>query len=170
MNMRLAACGSKGMYPTSSTTSSGMRCSLSSSVSRRPWRWASPRRAIHSVAVRTRRGGRRGRRGSRARLPGASCRCRASRRRTTHVVDPLPERVRLVDAPGELCGVELDVLGWRTEAGETAVICRLVDGSAGTIPARWTDLPWRVDPEAAVGGLGSSAAWRLLLERAEGLR
>jgi hypothetical protein len=41
----------------------------------------------------------------------------ASGRRTTHVVDVLPERVRLVDAPGELRNVELDVLGWRTEEG-----------------------------------------------------
>src|SRR5215208_995996 len=105
------------------------------------WRW------------RRRRGGRRGRRGSRSRSRGGSCRCRASRRRTTHVVDPLPERVRLVAAPGGLRGVELEVLGWRTEAGETAVICRLVDGSAGTLPARWTDLPWRAEPEPVVGGL-----------------
>jgi len=47
----------------------------------------------------------------------------------------LPERVRLVHAPGELRDRELEVLGWRTEAGETALICGLVDGSAGTIPA-----------------------------------
>src|ERR671926_1113126 len=52
MNMRLAAWGSKGMYPTSSTTSSAIRCSLSSSLSRRPWRWASASSATHSVAVR----------------------------------------------------------------------------------------------------------------------
>jgi hypothetical protein len=56
-------------------------------------------------------------------------------------VDPLPERVRLVAAPGGLRGVELAVLGWRTEDGEVALCCRLIDGSAGTIPARWTDLP-----------------------------
>src|ERR671914_2578880 len=74
----------------------------------------------------------------------ASCRSRASRRRTTHVVDPLPARVRLVDAPGELRDVELAVLGWRMEDGEVALCCRLIDGSAGTIPARWTDLPRRV--------------------------
>ena len=85
---------------------------------------------------------------------GGSCRCRASRRRTTHVVDPLPERVRLVAAPGELRGVELEVLGWRTEDGEMALLCRLVDGSAGTIPARWTDLPWRVGRAAVAGGAG----------------
>jgi hypothetical protein len=70
----------------------------------------------------------------------------ASSGRTTHVVDPLPVRVRLVGAPGELRGVELEVLDWSTDqwSGETAVICRLVDGSPGEIPARWTDLPWRV--------------------------
>ncbi len=56
MNMRLAACGSNGMYPTSSTISSGMRCSRSSSASRRPWRWASARSATHSVAVRNAKG------------------------------------------------------------------------------------------------------------------
>jgi hypothetical protein len=41
-----------------------------------------------------------------------------SRRRTPHLVDPLPERVRLVDAPGELRGLELVVLGWTTEGVE----------------------------------------------------
>src|SRR5215218_314996 len=70
----------------------------------------------------------------------ASCRSPASSRRTTHVVDPLPERVRLVAAPGGLRDVELPVLGWRTEAGELTLRCRLLDGSSGTIPARWTDL------------------------------
>jgi hypothetical protein len=81
----------------------------------------------------------------------------------------LPEWVRLVAAPGALRDVELVVLGWRTEDGETALICRLVDGSTGTIPARWTDLPWRVEPERAVGGVGSPAGWRLLLARGERL-
>lgn len=94
----------------------------------------------------------------------------SSRCRTTHVVDSLPERVRLVEAPGELRNVELEVLGWTSEAGETVLICRLVDGSTGTIPARWTDLPWRAQPELAVGGLGSPAGWRLLLARAERVR
>jgi hypothetical protein len=85
-------------------------------------------------------------------------------------VDPLPERVRLIGAPGALRGVELEVLGWRTEDGEVALTCRLIDGSAGTIPARWTDLPLGVEREPAVGGLGSPAGWRLLLERGERLR
>ena len=78
----------------------------------------------------------------------------------------------LVAAPGGLRGRELEVLGWSTDqwSGETAVICRLVDGSPGEVPARWTDLPWRARPEAAVGGLGSPAGWRLLLARVEGLR
>ena len=79
---------------------------------------------------------------------------RARAGRTTHVVDVLPERVRLVAAPGELRDVELEVLGWRTEDGETALICRLVDGSSGTVPARWTDLPRRVAPAPALGGAG----------------
>jgi hypothetical protein len=83
-------------------------------------------------------------------------------------VDVLPERVRLVAAPGSLRDVELVVLGWRTE-DETALICRLVDGSSGTIPARWTDLPRRVEPDPAVGGFGSPAAWRLLLARGQRL-
>ena len=56
-------------------------------------------------------------------------------------MDPLPARVRLVAAPGAARGVELEGFGWRTEYGETVVRCRLVDGSVGTIPARWTDLP-----------------------------
>jgi hypothetical protein len=76
--------------------------------------------------------------------------------------------VRLVAAPGDLRGVELEVLGWRTEEGETALECRLVDGSAGTIPARWTDLPRRIVGEPARGGLGSLAAWLLL--HSSGLR
>jgi hypothetical protein len=77
--------------------------------------------------------------------------------------------VRLVDAPGRLRGVELAVLGWTTddESGEVALLCRLVDGSAGEIPARWTDLPVRIEPRRAVGGFGSPAAWRLFLARGE---
>jgi hypothetical protein len=51
-------------------------------------------------------------------------------------VDPLPKRVRLAHAPGELRDLELEVRGWTTERGETALICRLIDGSSGTIPAR----------------------------------
>jgi hypothetical protein len=83
----------------------------------------------------------------------------------------LPERVRLVAAPGGLRDRELEVLGWTTddESGEVALLCRLVDGSAGEIPARWTDLPVRVAPERALGGFGSPAAWRLLLARGERL-
>ena len=73
----------------------------------------------------------------------------------------------MVDAPGELRDVELEVLGWRTEDGETALICRLVDGSSGTVPARWTDLPRRVAPAPTLGVLASPAGWRLL---AVGLR
>jgi hypothetical protein len=84
-------------------------------------------------------------------------------------VEFLPERVRLVDAPGELRGVELEVLGWRTEEGETALICRLVDGSSGTVPARWTDLPRRVEPGPELGALASPAGWRRLSDRLEGL-
>ena len=78
--------------------------------------------------------------------------------------------MRLPEAPGDLRGVELEVLGWRTEAGEVVLRCRLVDGSVGTIPARWTDLPWRAGREIALGTLGSPAGWRLLLERAQRLR
>ena len=56
-------------------------------------------------------------------------------------MDPLPERVRLVAAPGALRDVELGGVRVADGAGETVVSCRLVDGSVGTIPARWTDLP-----------------------------
>jgi hypothetical protein len=81
----------------------------------------------------------------------------------------LPERVRLVAAPGGLRGLELEVLGWTSDddSGEIALLCRLVDGSAGEIPARWTDLPVRVEPRRVVGGFGSPAAWRLFLARGE---
>ena len=137
-------------------------------------RLASRSRATHSGGVpRTGRAGRPGTRGpsasiARWRLAGA----RASSGRTTHVVEFLPERVRLIAAPGELRDVELEVLGWSTDdfSGETVLLCRLLDGSSGEIPARWTDLPWRVAPELAVGGIGSPAGWRLLLARAERLR
>jgi hypothetical protein len=83
----------------------------------------------------------------------------------------LPERVRLVAAPGGLRDRELLVLGWTTddESGELALLCRLVDGSAGEIPARWTDLPVRGELPRVVGGVGSPAAWRLLLARGERL-
>jgi hypothetical protein len=81
----------------------------------------------------------------------------------------LPERVRLIDAPGGLRDRELGVLGWTSDddSGELVLLCRLVDGSAGEIPARWTDLPLRVEQPRAVGGFGSPAAWRLLLARGE---
>jgi hypothetical protein len=83
----------------------------------------------------------------------------------------LPERVRLVAAPGGLQGRELAVLGWTTDddSGEVVLLCRLVDGSAGEIPARWTDLPLRVEPQRPLGVVGSPAAWRLLLARGERL-
>ena len=73
-------------------------------------------------------------------------------------------------APGNLGDVELDVLGWRTEDGETALVCRLIDGSSGTIPARWTDLPRRQAVERPLGVVGTPEAWRLLGERLAGLR
>ena len=101
-----------------------------------------------------------------------SCRSRTGSGRTTHVVEVLPAQVRLIDAPGELRDVVLDVLGWSTDdfTGETVLLCRLLDGTAGEIPARWTDLPWRETPVAPVGGLGSPVGWRLFLARGERLR
>ena len=145
-----------------------MRSSAASSSSRRPC--ALGRREPGDPFGRgreRRRGGRPGRRGCRARSPGGSCRSRASRRRTTHVVDPLPERVRLVAAPGELRGVELEVLGWRTWDGRVDV----------AVPAgRWQRRgdPGGVDGSAAAGGraarslgvLASPAAWRLFASAA----
>jgi hypothetical protein len=55
-------------------------------------------------------------------------------------------------------------------AGEAAVVCRLVDGTAGTIAARWRDLPPREAVRRRRGVVGTPAAWRLLGERLEGLR
>jgi hypothetical protein len=84
-------------------------------------------------------------------------------------VDPLPERVRLVAAPGALRDVVLEVLGWRVDDGETLLTCRLVDGSVGRVPAAWTDLPLRVVASRSLGVLGSPAGWRRLAEVAAGV-
>ena len=86
-------------------------------------------------------------------------------------MESLPARVRLTAAPAGLRDVVLEVLGWRTDvvSGETVLRCRLPDGSVGEIPARWTDVPWRNEPEPPFGGFGSPAAWRLLLARGERL-
>jgi len=75
----------------------------------------------------------------------------------------------LVGAPGGLRDRELEVLGWTSDddSGELVLVCRLVDGSAGEIPARWTDLPLRGEPQRVVGGFGTPAGWRLLLARGE---
>jgi len=65
----------------------------------------------------------------------------------------LLERVRLIEAPGKLGGVELEVLGWRTDAasGETVVRCRLSDGSVGEIPDSGA-----VDGPAVARGAGAA--------------
>jgi hypothetical protein len=84
-------------------------------------------------------------------------------------VDPLPDRVRLVAAPGALRDVVLEVLGWRVDDGETLLTCRLLDDSVGRVPAAWTDLPLRVAAVASLGVLASPAGWRRFAERATGL-
>jgi hypothetical protein len=43
--------------------------------------------------------------------------------RTAHVVDPLPETVRLTGAPGELRGVALRAKSWRCFRGELLIEC-----------------------------------------------
>src|SRR6188472_4296546 len=100
-----------------------------SSWSREFWRLASASLATHSVAggelhALADEAGADRQRDREVGFAGAG----TSSRRTTHVVDQLPARVRLVGAPGELRDVELEVLGWRTEHGETMLRCRLVDG------------------------------------------
>ena len=62
--------------------------------------------------------------------------------------------MRLIAAPGALRDVELEVLGWRVDDGETMLTCRLIDGSVGRVPARWTDLPRRGARRADAGGAG----------------
>ena len=114
---------------------------------RRPIRWRS----------RTRRGGRPGRRGSpsaiaRWRLAGAGrvgvellmlwIRCRRG-------CGWWPRRAGCAGSSSRCSGG-----GPRT--AETALICRLLDGSAGTVPARWTDLPG-VGAGAVAGCVGSPA-------------
>ena len=73
-------------------------------------------------------------------------------------------------APGALRDVELEVFGWRTEHGETVLRCRLVDGSVGTIPARWTDLPRVGSVGERLGVVISPVGWRSLGEQVEALR
>ena len=75
-----------------------------------------------------------------------------------------------VAAPGALRDLELEVLGWRVDDGETMLTCRLVDGSVGRVPARWTDLPLRGAPERTLGVFASPGGWRQLAEVAEGVR
>ena len=85
-----------------STAGSGRARRAHARADRRAWR----RRAERPTRSRSRsaRDGRQGRRGCRTRPPGASCRYPASSRRTTHCVDPLPERVRLVARAGWAAG------------------------------------------------------------------
>jgi hypothetical protein len=61
-----------------------------------------------------------------------------SRRRTTHHVDPLPECAPPRGYPGDVRDVELEVLGWRREGGETALICCSI---AAPAPPRAPDRP-----------------------------
>jgi hypothetical protein len=82
----------------------------------------------------------------------------------------LPERVRLINAPGELRDREVAVLGWTTEQGETALICRLTDGSAGTLPGALdgSALAGRARAGAGRGGVAGGLAVAAC-ERGEGL-
>src|SRR3954453_20375397 len=127
MNMRLAAWGSNGMYPTSSTISSGIRWSLSSSLSRRPERWASASSATHSVAVlnATRWPARQ------ARIPSAIARC----------VLPVPGRaeqhdVLLSGEEVELAEVQHRVAADRGLEGEVEVLERLARREPGGLDPR----------------------------------
>jgi len=54
---------------------------------------------------------------------------------------PLPDRVRLIEAPGELRGAVLEVDGWRHLRGELVIRGRTADGARALLPAAWTDLP-----------------------------
>jgi hypothetical protein len=67
-------------------------------------------------------------------------------------VDPLPERVRLVDGPRGLRDVELEVLGWRTEEGETAFVLPAGGRQRG-------DDPGALDGSAAEGRVGAGGWW-----------
>jgi len=78
--------------------------------------------------------------------------------------------VQLVTAPGALRGVELELFGWRTEHGETMLRCWLIDGSVGTIPARWTDLPHASSVPPALDVVASPEGWRRLGEQLAALR
>ena len=71
-----------------------------------------------------------------ARSRCASCRSPASSGRTTHVVEFLPERVRLIAAPGELRDVELGVLGWSTDdsSGRDGVVVSAAGRQLGRDP------------------------------------
>jgi len=86
----------------------------------------------------------------------------AVKRRTTHVVDPLPDRVRLIGAPGDLNGRVVEVDGWRHVAGELRIRCRTTDGARVLLPAAWTDLqPNTVTEHTPMAGLvATPAGWR----------
>ena len=96
-----------------------------------------------------------------------SRRRRATSRRTTHVVEFL--RTGRLAPARDLRDAELAVLGWRSGDGEAALICRLMDGISGTIPARWTDLPARRAVQLPLGWSGRRTG-SLLGERLGGLR
>jgi hypothetical protein len=70
-------------------------------------------------------------------------------------VHPLPKRVRLIHAPGELRDVELEVLGWRTEDGEVAVNCRLAGPTCR--PARRARRRWGCSAPRRPGACSESA-------------
>jgi hypothetical protein len=95
----------------------------------------------------------------------------AVKRRTTHVVDALPERVCLISAPGSLRGQVVEVDGWRHVEGELRVRCRTTDGARVLLPAAWTDLPRNVPEETPLEELlATPDAWRRFTKIAGGLR
>jgi hypothetical protein len=62
-----------------------------------------------------------------------------------------------------------EVLAWTTDdrLGETALLCRLMDGDGRGDSCGVDGLPWRRPPEPVVGAGDSPPGWRLPLARAE---
>jgi hypothetical protein len=80
------------------------------------------------------------------------------------VLGDLPERVRITWPHHRLVGAELAVHGWRHVGGEVHLRVRLLDGTMGCLPLRWTDLAPVTTSEGTVLTVEAVRALRRQLE------